>query len=139
MCKTWLSRASIALALLLPAAAVRAEPDPPELRNRDRIIALLLASQAGKLIEQGMTASAELHVQLDEHGRVTGHTLLRRSGSSILDATLARLTRSMVFTPATEAGRPIASSATIPFVFGDSAPAAAGARPVARAGGRTGG
>jgi TonB family protein len=107
------------LLLLLASAVYAATTKAPELKNRQEIDRLIMGSNAGVLIRSGVSAKAELLIDVDEKGRVVGRQLVQPSGITIIDGVLLDVARRMVFTPATVEGTPVPAAAKVPFVFGD--------------------
>jgi TonB family protein len=99
---------------VLDAAAIRA----PELKNRQEVLASIMAGHAGDLIRHGISATAELMVEVDEKGRVARHRLVRATGNKLLDQALSEAAARLAFVPAMEDGQAVKSWVLIPFVFG---------------------
>lgn len=111
--------AAAAALSLLAIATAKGQARDAELRNGKEVVASLLRSNAGKLIEYGFSARAELTLVVDDRGRVTGYGLSRPTGNRIVDAALVAVARQMVFAPATQDGRAVQTRVTIPLLLGD--------------------
>jgi TonB family protein len=111
--------AALCTLLVLATAVHAATVRPPELKNRQQVVGMLLDGNAGLLIRNGLSAVAEVMVEVDDQGRVGEVRLVRGTGNQIVDSSLRQMAVRMSFVPATENGKPFRSFVTVPFIFGN--------------------
>jgi TonB family protein len=119
---TSIRRAALVLvALHVAATAVQAAGTvrPPELKNRQHFVTLLLDTHAGHLVRGGFSGVAEVMVEVDVAGRVGAVKMVRPTGNDMLNRTLLSLAPRLSFVPAMENGEPVRSWVSLPFIFGN--------------------
>lgn len=116
---------AFALALLTMLAAtstLQAQNQPPRLTNSPEVRLAMLELYPAALKELRIGSTATVRVHVDAAGNVERAEIGTSSAFEPLDSAALQVARRMRFTPASEAGEPVAMTISVPLTFRPSMP-----------------